>query len=164
MKSWRQYVKKVVPYVPGEQPNEDGMIKLNTNENPYPPSPGVKKVLSEMDVDKLRLYPDPKISLLVNGLAKYHNVDKEQVFVGVGSDDVLAMAFMTFFNSDKPILYPNITYSFYPVWCELFDVAYENPELTEDFRIVKEDYYKENGGIIIANLMHLHQFMKNCLL
>ena len=151
MKSWRQYVKKVVPYVPGEQPNEDGMIKLNTNENPYPPSPGVKKVLSEMDVDKLRLYPDPKISLLVNGLAKYHNVDKEQVFVGVGSDDVLAMAFMTFFNSDKPILYPDITYSFYPVWCELFDVAYENPELTEDFHIVKEDYYKENGGIIIAN-------------
>lgn len=151
MNSWRQYVKKVVPYVPGEQPNEDGMIKLNTNENPYPPSPGVKKVLSEMDVDRLRLYPDPKISLLANGLSKYYNVDEEQIFIGVGSDDVLAMAFMTFFNSDKPILYPNITYSFYPVWCDLFDVAYENPELTEDFRIVKEDYYKENGGIIIAN-------------
>ncbi len=151
MKSWNKYIRKPVPYVPGEQPNEVGMIKLNTNENPYPPAAGVRKSLLDMDVDRLRLYPDPTVGLLRDELAQYYNKDREQVFVGVGSDDVLAMAFMTFFNSDKPILFPDITYSFYPVWCNLLNIPYETPELTEEFLIVKEDYYKDNGGIIIAN-------------
>jgi histidinol-phosphate aminotransferase len=127
------------------------MIKLNTNENPYPPAPGVKKVLENMDTDMLRLYPDPTVKLLVEELAHYYHLKDEQVFVGVGSDDVLATAFLTFFNSDKPVLFPDITYSFYPVWCDLYRIPYEKPALDENFRINKEDYCKENGGIILAN-------------
>ena len=118
MSNWREHVRKVVPYVPGEQPNKPGMIKLNTNENPYPPAPGVQKVLDEFSADSLRLYPDPAVTELTTCLADYYGVGKDQVFVGVGSDDVLAMAFMTFFNSEKPILFPDISYSFYSVWAE----------------------------------------------
>jgi len=151
MKPWEKNVRTVIPYVPGEQPNRKDMVKLNTNENPYPPAPGVKKVLQGLDVDKLRLYPDPTVKLLVEELAHFYHLDSNQVFVGVGSDDVLAMAFLTFFNSEKPILYPDITYSFYPVWCDLFRIPYENPALDESFIIRKEDYYKENGGVVIAN-------------
>lgn len=149
--AWEKYIRKVDPYVPGEQPKDRSVIKLNTNENPFPPAPGVQKVLSSLDADSLRLYPDPSIGLLVEELAKFYQVKKEQVFVGVGSDDVLAMAFMTYFNSDKPILFPDITYSFYPVWCQLYRIPYETQALDSEFRIVKEDYYKENGGIVIAN-------------
>ena len=109
MSNWRNNVRKVIPYVPGEQPNQPGMIKLNTNENPYPPAPGVQKVLEEFSADSLRLYPDPAVTDLVKALAKRYQVAEDQVFVGVGSDDVLAMAFMTFFNSDKPILFPDIS-------------------------------------------------------
>jgi histidinol-phosphate aminotransferase len=151
MKPWEKNVRKVVPYVPGEQPNKPNMVKLNTNENPYPPAPGVKKALQEMDTDKLKLYPDPTIKSLVEELAEFYHLQPNQVFVGVGSDDVLAMAFMTFFNSNKPILFPDITYSFYPVWSELYQIPYETPALNDEFRIVKEDYFRENGGIIIAN-------------
>ncbi|MBH1940353.1 histidinol-phosphate transaminase [Mobilitalea sibirica] len=151
MKPWEKNIKRVVPYVPGEQPNHKDMIKLNTNENPYPPAPGVKRALQNLDFDRLRLYPDPTIGLLVEELARFYQLEKDQVFVGVGSDDVLAMAFMAFFNSKKPVLFPDITYSFYPVWCDLFHIPYETIGLTDDFRIQKEDYYKENGGIIIAN-------------
>lgn len=151
MKPWEENIRKVEPYVPGEQPNIPGMIKLNTNENPYPPAPGVLKAQKEFDIDKLRLYPDPVSSILINSLANYYHVDNNQVFVGVGSDDVLAMAFLTFFNSNKPILFPDITYSFYDVWANLFRIPYERPELDEQFRIRKEDYYKENGGVVIAN-------------
>ena len=151
MKPFEKNIRKVVPYVPGEQPNKPNMVKLNTNENPYPPAPGVKEVLQGMDIDKLRLYPDPTIKLLVDELAKQYDINSDQVFVGVGSDDVLAMAFMTFFNSDKAILFPDITYSFYPVWCDLFRIPYEKPALDQNFNIVKEDYYKENGGIVLAN-------------
>lgn len=151
MKSWEKNIRRVFPYVPGEQPNKPGMIKLNTNENPYPPAPGVQKVLQGLDADQLRLYPDPAIGLLVDELARYHHVSKDQVFVGVGSDDVLGMAFLTFFNSEIPVLFPDITYSFYPVWCELFGIPFETKPLDENFRIVKEDYYQENGGIVIAN-------------
>ena len=112
----------------------------------------MKDAFENMDTEKnLRLYPDPTVSLLNKKLAEYYGIKEEQVFSGVGSDDVLAMAFMTFFNSDKPILFPNITYSFYPVWCNLFNIPYINPKLTEDFYIVKEDYYQDNGGIVIAN-------------
>lgn len=151
MRAWEANIRKVIPYTPGEQPNKSKMIKLNTNENPYPPAPGVQKAMEAFDMDSLRLYPDPKASALVNVLAEYYQLKPEQVFVGVGSDDVLAMAFMTFFNSDKPILFPDITYSFYPVWAEEFRIPYETVALNEEFKIVKEDYYRENGGIIFPN-------------
>lgn len=151
MKKWEENIRRVVPYTPGEQPNESGMIKLNTNENPYPPSPDVRRALEEMEEESFRLYPDPSASVLVDALAEYYHRPREQFFTGVGSDDVLAMAFQTFFNSDKPILFPDITYSFYPVWAELFGIPYEQPALDEEFRIVKKDYERENGGIIFPN-------------
>lgn len=151
MKQWVQNVRKVTPYVPGEQPNEPHVIKLNTNENPYPPAPGVEKALRAFDTNRLRLYPDPTAKALVDVLAKRYQVEPEQVFVGVGSDDVLAMSFLTFFNSNKPILFPDITYSFYDVWAEEFRIPYETVKLDENFRIRKEDYYRENGGVIFAN-------------
>lgn len=151
MKKWEDNVRKVVPYIPGEQPKEKGIIKLNTNENPYPPSEKVRKALEETDVEKFRLYPDPTIDSLVSAIAGYYGVEKENVFVGVGSDDVIAMSFMTFFNSDKPILFPDITYSFYDVWADMLKIPYETQALDDEFHIVKEDYMKENGGIIFPN-------------
>ena len=150
MKAFEKNIRKVEPYVPGEQPQHK-VIKLNTNENPFPPAPGVTKALENMDVDRLRLYPDPTVKPLVEELANYYGVNPDQVFVGVGSDDVLAMCFLTFFNSEKPIFFPDITYSFYKVWAELYRIPYECQKLDDNFRIVKEDYYKENGGVIIAN-------------
>ena len=146
----KQY-ESLQAYTPGEQPRNMQYIKLNTNENPYPPAPGVKKALMDMDADKMGLYPDPTAGVLVHTLAAYYGVDDSQVFVGVGSDDVLAMCFLTFFNSEKPIFFPDITYSFYKVWAELYRIPYECQKLNDDFCIVKEDYYKENGGVIIAN-------------
>lgn len=143
-------IRMVEPYVPGEQP-QNKVIKLNTNENPYPPAPGVERVLRSMDTDRLRLYPDPASEILTKELAEYYGVNKDQIFVGVGSDDVLSMCFLTFFNSDKPVLFPDITYSFYKVWAELYRIPYECQKLDENFRIVKEDYYKENGGVIFPN-------------
>lgn len=151
MKAWENNIRKVVPYTPGEQPNQPDMIKLNTNENPYPPSPGVSQILSAMNTDVLRLYPDPTCKDFIKAIAEVYGLKEEQIFVGVGSDDVLAMCFMTFFNSQKPILFPDITYSFYDVWAELFRIPYERPMLDEHFHIRKEDYFKENGGIVIAN-------------
>lgn len=151
MSSWKDNLRTIDPYVPGEQPQLSDMIKLNTNENPYPPSPKVKEALEKFKLDTLRLYPDPDSSLLVNAIAKRYGVDDNQVFVGVGSDDVLAIAFMTFFNSKKPILFPDITYSFYDVWATLFDIPFERPALDDDFNLVAADYYKENGGVVIAN-------------
>ena len=151
MKAWEKNIRKVVPYVPGEQPNKERMIKLNTNENPYPPAPGVAEALKNLDPDRLRLYPDPACSRLVDAIAKQKGLKPEQIFVGVGSDDVLAMCFMTFFNSEKPILFPDITYSFYDVWAEEFRIPYETQPLDDDFNIRKEDYYKENGGVIFPN-------------
>ncbi len=149
--SWEDHVRKVIPYVPGEQPKKKDIIKLNTNECPYPPAPGVKKLLEQYDVEALRRYPDPQASVLTDCLAEYYHLDPDQVFVGVGSDDVLAMAFLTFFNSDRPILFPDITYSFYDVWADLFRIPYECQPLTEDYRICPEDYKKPNGGIIFPN-------------
>lgn len=151
MSKWEENVRKVTPYVPGEQPNRPGMIKLNTNENPYPPAPGVQKALHKINGDAFRRYPDPKASVLTEVLAARYQVSPNQVFVGVGSDDVLAMAFMTFFHSEKPILFPDITYSFYPVWAEEFRIPYETIPLREDFSICAEDYARENGGIIFPN-------------
>ena len=151
MGAWEANIRKVVPYVAGEQPNKPDMVKLNTNECPYPPAPAVRAVLKEMDADRFRLYPDPTVGPLVKAIAKFYNVDEDMVFVGVGSDDVIANAFLTFFNSDKPILFPDITYSFYPVWADLYKIPYETPAVDGDFRIKAEDYYKENGGIIFPN-------------
>ena len=144
-------VRTVTPYVPGEQPQAGRMIKLNTNENPYPPAPLVREKLSQIDADAFKLYPDPDVSELAGELAAYHGVDKNQVFVGVGSDDVLAMAFLTFFNSDVPVLFPDITYSFYDVWADLFNIPYVRPALRDDFTIDINDYKKPNGGVVIAN-------------
>lgn len=148
---WEENVRKVVPYVPGEQPKRKDIIKLNTNECPYPPAPAIEKKLAEYNIDDLRLYPDPCVGALTASIADTYGVKKENVFVGVGSDDVLAMAFLTFFNSDKKILFPDITYSFYDVWADLYRIPYEVQPLDENFCIRKEDYFKENGGIIFPN-------------
>ncbi len=149
--NWENNVRKVIPYVAGEQPKDKNIIKINTNECPYSPAPGVEDALHNFDYDVLRKYPDPDIADLVNALAKRHGVEANQVFVGVGSDDVLAMSFLTFFNSDKPVLFPDITYSFYDVWADLYRIPYERQPLDENLCIIKEDYFKENGGIVIAN-------------
>lgn len=151
MNTWERYIRKVVPYVPGEQPQGGRIIKLNTNENPYPPAPGVLKALGEMDPGQFRRYPDPAAGVLRKSLADYFHLAENNIFVGVGSDDVLGMAFLTFFNSGKPVLFPDITYSFYPVWAGLFGIPYETPVLDEEFRIRIEDYKRENGGIVLAN-------------
>ena len=149
--SWEENVRKVVPYTAGEQPQNQNVIKLNTNECPYPPAPGVKKAIEEFNYDSLRLYPDMDATNLRRELASYYHVDMEQIFVGVGSDDVLAMSFLTYFNSEKPILFPDITYSFYDVWADLYKIPYKMMPLDEEFHIRKEDYLQENGGVIIAN-------------
>ncbi|MBQ6406817.1 MAG: histidinol-phosphate transaminase [Butyrivibrio sp.] len=152
--SWEDNVRKVVPYTPGEQPKIKNIIKLNTNENPYPPAPGVKKVLEEMEVSDFRKYPDPTCDELVTAIADFYKLDKENVFVGVGSDDVLAMAFLTFFNSkdpEKKVLFPDITYSFYDVWADLFRIPFRQVPLNDDFTITPSDYFAENGGVVIAN-------------
>ncbi|MCM1084383.1 MAG: histidinol-phosphate transaminase [Clostridium sp.] len=149
MEAWEKNVRRVVPYVPGEQPKADNIIKLNTNENPYPPAPAV--VTKSLNLSDLRLYPDPGAELLVKKIAEYHGLAQENVFVGVGSDDVLAMSFMTFFNSEKEILFPDVTYSFYDVWADLLKIPYKAVPVTEEFRLRREDYYVENGGIIFPN-------------
>ena len=150
MYSFEENIRKVEPYVPGEQPTGK-VIKLNTNENPYPPAKGVTEALESMNTDLLRKYPDPTADILVKELADFYNVGEEQVFVGVGSDDVLSMCFLTFFNSDKPIFFPDITYSFYEVWANLYRIPYTCKELDKNFEIVPEDYYGENGGVIFPN-------------
>lgn len=156
--SWEDKVRKVVPYTPGEQPDRKNMIKLNTNECPYPPAPQVERALKEMGGEQLRLYPDPSCAVLVDALADYYGLKSSEVFVGVGSDDVLAMIFMTFFNGKEPVLFPDITYSFYDVWAELLKIPYEQIPLDDDFHMVKDDYLggkdgkgKRNGGIIFPN-------------
>ena len=148
---WEQNIRKVVPYVAGEQPTDTNIIKLNTNENPYGPSPKVQELADHMDSDVLKKYPDQTAGDLVRAIADYHGFKPEEVFVGVGSDDVLAMCFMTFFNSDKPVLFPDITYSFYPVWAEMLRINYKTLPLDENFCIRPEDYKEPNGGVIFPN-------------
>ncbi|MDE6026114.1 MAG: histidinol-phosphate transaminase [Lachnospiraceae bacterium] len=149
MSAWEKNIRKVVPYVPGEQPKEENVIKLNTNENPYEPSPRVKN--KQLELGKLRLYPDPCASKLVEALAGYHGLKKENIFVGVGSDDVIAMSFMTFFNSDVKILFPDVTYSFYDVWADMLKIPYRAVAVDDNFRISADDYKCPNGGIIFPN-------------
>lgn len=148
---WEKNIRRVEPYIPGEQPDMTGMIKLNTNENPYPPAPSVERAMKALEGERLRLYPNPDARPFVTALEDYYHLKAGQVFVGVGSDDVLAMSFLTFFNGGKPILFPDITYSFYKVWAELFQIPYVRPAVDGDFHIKREDYYRENGGIVLAN-------------
>lgn len=151
MSRFEDQIRKVTPYTPGEQPKQKNVVKLNTNENPYPPSPAVAEALKHMDADSLRLYPDPTASELVGAIADYYHVKPSQVFVGVGSDDVIAMSFLTFFNSDRPILFPDISYSFYEVWADAFRIPYRKIPLTDSFAIDPADYACENGGVIFPN-------------
>lgn len=153
MAGWRENVREVEPYVAGEQPKQTDMVKLNTNENPYPPSPKVQEALERTAADILRLYPDPTADELVTAIADRYKVKKSQVFVGVGSDDVIAMAFLTFFNNPekKPVLFPDISYSFYDVWAECFRIPYKTVPLNDNFEICTEDYRQPNGGIIFPN-------------
>lgn len=154
MRFWSPEVRDLEPYVPGEQPKIQNLLKLNTNENPYPPSPkvvdAVQAVLAHQ-ADALRLYPDPDATVLKQAIAKQQNVDVSQVFVGNGSDEVLAHIFKAFFIQQEPILYPDITYSFYPVYSQFFGVQTKQIPLNEKFEIDISDYEQENGGIIITN-------------
>lgn len=152
MKAWEKNIRTIEhPYVAGYQPKDYSVTKLNANENPYPPAPGVVKAMEEFEMSNLRLYPALNADELIDEIAHFKHVKSSQVFVGVGSDDVLGMCFLTYFNSQKPILFPDITYSFYDVWADLYRIPYECPKLDEQFHIVKEDYYNENGGVVIAN-------------
>lgn len=148
---WSQVVRELEPYVPGEQPQIDGLIKLNTNESPYPPSPKVLEVINPDAIERLRLYPDPNSKKLKHTLASYYRVTADQVFVGNGSDEVLALLFMAFFQQDKPLLFPDISYSFYPVYCKLFGIEYQTIALRDDYTIDFADYPQANGGIIFPN-------------
>ena len=151
VQNWEKNVRKVVPYVAGEQPENKNVIKLNTNECPYPPAPGVVEAKEKMDTGDLRLYPNSKSESLVNALAEYYHVKPTQVFVGVGSDDVISMAFLTFFYGGEPILFPDVTYSFYDVWADLYRIPYKTCALDENWRIDPADYKQPNGGIIFPN-------------
>lgn len=148
---WKENLRKITPYVPGEQSKNKNIVKLNANENPYPPSPKAIEALKSFNSDRLRYYPNANSTELKEALAEYYNVDIENIFVGNGSDDVLAIAFQSFFNSDKPIVYPDLTYSFYPVWCDLFGIPYKTYPVDDNFRIIPEDYKEANGGVVIPN-------------
>jgi len=148
---WSGFVAGLDPYVPGEQPKDLNLIKLNTNENPYPPSPKVLEVLGKDTVDLLRLYPDPTSSALKQVIARVNHLQSDQIFVGNGSDEVLALAFMTFFKQGKPILYPDITYGFYQAYCKLFEIEVDVIPLADDFSIDFSAYDRPNGGIIFPN-------------
>ncbi len=151
MKLWKDKIRDIEPYVPGEQPKIKDIIKLNTNECPYPPSPKAEEALKSCNPDNLRLYPSFVCSELKSVLQDTYNVNANEIFLGNGSDEVLALAFMTFFNSEKPVLFPDITYSFYDVWCNLYKIPFKRIPLNDKFEFTKEDYYCENGGIVITN-------------
>ena len=150
-KFWSPIVNDLDPYVPGEQPQDQQYIKLNTNENPYPPAPAVAAALDAFDCDALRRYPDPESTGLTAALARYHKLTPAQVFVGNGSDEVLAHCFQALLQKPEPILMPDISYSFYPVYCALYRIDYEFVPLDAEFRIDVTDYRPGNGGIVIAN-------------
>ena len=150
-KLWGEIVEKLKPYAPGEQPNDLNLLKLNTNENPYGPSPFVLKNIKNNCNDSLRLYPDPESIELKKTLAEYHNLSPESVFVSNGSDESLAFIFQGLLKKDKPVLFPNITYSFYPVYCQLYEIEYKQIPLDQKFNINLDDYHIENGGVIFPN-------------
>ena len=148
---WSRFVHDLVPYVPGEQPKIANLVKLNTNENPYGPSPLAIDAMRQALDDSLRLYPDPESDLLKQAVARYYGIEKNSVFVGNGSDEVLAHVFHGLLKQDLPILFPDVTYSFYPVYCGLYGVAFRQIPLDPDFRINLQDYQQPNGGIIFPN-------------
>lgn len=150
-KYWSSTVRRLDPYVPGEQPQDQPYIKLNTNENPYPPSPSVIARLKDIAGEKLRLYPDPECAQLKQAIARYYNTSSKSVFVGNGSDEVLAFAFLAFFENDKKLRFPDISYSFYPVYCALYGIRFEKIPLNAALEIDVEDYQLSNGPIIIPN-------------
>lgn len=150
-KYWSELVRGLDPYVPGEQPKIDNLVKLNTNENPYGPSPQVLAAIGAATGDNLRLYPPPDADLLKEAIARYHGLGKGQVFVGNGSDEVLAHVFQAFFSGRDDILFPDITYSFYPVYCGLYGIGYKTIPLAEDFTLAVADYRRANGGVIFPN-------------
>lgn len=150
-KYWNDKVREIEPYVPGEQPKDKKYIKLNTNENPYPPSDQVIEAMKNAVNGDLKLYPDPTCSDLISEIAKYYNLNTDEVFIGNGSDEILAFSFMTFFSKDKQILFPDISYTFYKVYAELFDLNYKLVKLDDDFNIPLEEFKKLNGGVIIPN-------------
>ncbi|SDA27490.1 histidinol-phosphate aminotransferase [Ruminococcus sp. YE71] len=155
--SWRDNLINIEPYTAGEQPKSDDIIKLNANECPYPPSPAVNECIAKFKAESLRLYPSMDAAPLRKAVAERLNslngtkLTSENVFIGNGSDDVLATAFRAFFNSDKPVLFPDVTYSFYPVWCELLKIPFRTPAVDENFRINVSDFFGENGGVVIPN-------------
>jgi histidinol-phosphate aminotransferase len=148
---WSDLVHGLTPYVPGEQPKAPKLIKLNTNENPYGPSPRVLAALQAEVGNTLRLYPDPNSAQLKRAIAGYHGLTADHVFVGNGSDEVLAHTFLALLKHDVPLLFPDITYSFYPVYCRLYGIDYREVPLTGSFEISVDDYRQPNGGIIFAN-------------
>jgi len=148
---WSPIVHQLAPYTPGEQPQDRSYVKLNTNENPYPPSPRVSEALKTYEMDRLRLYPDPVSGGLVRAIATHFETRPERVFVGNGSDEVLAHCFKAFFGHQLPLLFPDITYSFYPVYCGLFGVDFRTIPLRDDLSIAISDYTVANGGIIFPN-------------
>lgn len=150
-KFWSNVVHNLTPYVPGEQPKLDNLVKLNTNENPYGPSPKVLEAVKLEASDALRLYPDPNSDALKAAIAQTHQLNPNQVFVGNGSDEVLAHVFQALLKHDKPLLFPDITYSFYPVYCALYDIEFRTIPLTDAFEIGVEDYMQANGGIVFPN-------------
>ena len=146
---WSKVARELSPYVPGEQPRVADLVKLNTNENPFGPSPKALEAMRAAAADSLRLYPDPEATDLRDALATHHGVTPEQVFVGNGSDEVLAHAFVALLKQSKPLLYPDITYSFYPVWAQLFDVTVKTVPLDDDLRVRVDDYRRDAGSIIL---------------
>ncbi|UOD51258.1 histidinol-phosphate transaminase [Orrella daihaiensis] len=152
---WSPSVRNLSPYVPGEQPQIDNLIKLNTNEHPMGPSPRVLEAIRAATTDRLRLYPDPEATQLKNAIAKRYGLTPEQVFVGNGSDDVLNLAFFTFFRQARPLLLSDLTYGFYPVYAELHGIRTHVVPVDDEFRIQPDDYlgqaHPKAGGIIIAN-------------
>lgn len=150
-KYWSKLIHGLTPYVPGEQPKLANLIKLNTNENPYGPSPKVLEALRAETGDSLRLYPDPNSDKLKSAVANYYGVSPAQVFAGNGSDEILAHTFQALLKHDAPLLFPDISYSFYPVYCGLYDIQYQTIPLTESFEIRVDDYIRPNGGIIFPN-------------
>ncbi len=148
---WSPVVQGLTPYVPGEQPKLSNLIKLNTNENPYGPSPAVLQALQAAVGDALRLYPDPNASALKVELAEYHQLTPNQIFVGNGSDEVLAFVFQALLQHEAPLLFPDITYSFYPVYCKLYGIDYVTVPLTDAMAIRTADYHQPCGGIIFPN-------------
>jgi histidinol-phosphate aminotransferase len=155
VRSWRDNLIDIKPYAAGEQRSASGLIKLNTNENPFPPSPAVHAAAKAFDADALALYPDPDARALTGVFAEKEGVDEDRVIAGNGSDEILAFAFRAFFNSGRPVLFPDITYSFYPVWCDLFGIPYEVVPLRGDFHADADDYARGGdvgvGGVVLAN-------------